>query len=150
MRLVCSAVFSALTLAFASFLRVGNQESEYATIVSVGIFLMLWVIFFHLVSIYSSETQLVNKRNNGAPEATFYSLAKFRSNIGVTLFFGGLALSILLIFGARSLFGIVPFALFMIGFHLFLSKMCPYCKKINNFTEHSCRNCGNGLDLFDS
>jgi hypothetical protein len=113
-------------------------------------FALLLFFVFHSVSLYSSNTERVVRDENGESVPRWMNESKIRSNLGSILFLVGLILGAVLLFYVETWLGIFPFIFFFIGAYLNFTKMCPYCKKINNFTEHKCRNCGRGLELFDS
>ena len=104
------------------------------------------LVFFYLVSVFSSKVTKVSKDNEGNPIPKWEKVNNNRSTMGVILLIGGLGMGALMLYKWGMTIGVGFMGGGIFGLYLVYTKMCPFCKKIHNFNEGKCRNCERALD----
>lgn len=110
-------------------------------------------LFLIPISLYSSPTTPVESDAHGRPVPAYARYAARRTRAGILAF--ALSVAVLLLY---SCFATLEFeqqfgwlvsgpmlALTPVGGYMFLTSMCPYCKKLNRPNLRACANCSNPL-----
>lgn len=141
-------VLLAIAVSLSFTVPIVDIDGEQGVLILVVMSTFVAAFVYSVISLYTSNVDPI-EMENGRPVAKWREVSARRSRFGVVLLAVGAAGALIVVNIGSILVYAVPifWIALLVGAHWTVSRMCPYCKKLNLFSEMICRNCGNPTEF---